>query len=301
MSWLKRTREGLKSAPRRRELPDGLWSKCDQCGEILYQKELERNLWICRNCGHHFRVSAWTYVKLLVDDGSFVEEFADIVSVDPLKFRDQKRYPDRVKAAREKTGMNEAVLTGRARIDGHPLAVAVMDFAFMGGTLGSAVGEKITRTMEIALEERIPLVIVCTSGGARMQEGILSLMQMAKTSAALAALGEAKVPYVAVLTNPTTAGVSASYASLGDVIVAEPKALIGFAGPRVIEQTINQELPPGFQRAEFLLDHGLLDTIVPRTDLRSHIATLLWWFRAAAAGWNASDLEPIPAGAPHAG
>ena len=297
MSWLKRSRQGLKSVPRKRELPDGLWTKCEQCGEILYQKELERNLWICRTCQHHFRISARTYVKLLCDEDSFAELFADVVSVDPLRFKDQKRYPDRVKAAREKTGLNEAVLTGRARLDGHPLALAVMDFAFMGGTLGSAVGEKITRTMELALAERLPLVIVCTSGGERMQEGILSLMQMAKTSAALAALAEARVPYVAVLTNPTTAGVSASYASLGDLIVAEPKALIGFAGPRVIEQTINQELPPGFQRSEFLLDHGLLDAIVPRPQLRPLLATVLWWFRNAGAAWDDAvdgQREPLP-------
>jgi acetyl-CoA carboxylase carboxyl transferase subunit beta len=194
--------------------------------------------------------------------------------------------------------MNEAVVTGSATIDGHPIWIAVMDFAFMGGTLGSAVGEKITRTMERALETKQPLVIVCTSGGARMQEGILSLMQMAKTSAVLAQMREARVPYIAVLTHPTTAGVSASYASLGDVILAEPKALIGFAGPRVIEQTINQELPPGFQRSEFILEHGHLDAIVTRDQLRGHIATLLWFFRTAPTGWTAPSVEAIPETAP---
>ena len=297
-SWLKRTRAGLKIAPKRRELPDGLWNKCDGCGEILYQKELDRNLWVCPKCDHHFRITARQYIDLLTDENSFVEMFGDIVSLDPLKFRDSKRYPDRVKAAKEKTGMNEAVTTGRAQLTGHPFALAVMDFSWMGGTLGSAVGEKITRTMELALRERIPLVIVCTSGGARMQEGILSLMQMAKTSAILSQLQEAHVPYIALLTNPTTAGVSASYASLGDLIVAEPKALIGFAGPRVIEQTINQELPAGFQRSEFLMDHGLLDAIVSRTALRAHLAMMLWFFRSAPGAWSTDSVEALPEGAP---
>ncbi len=298
MSWLKRTRAGLKSTPQRRELPDGLWNKCDGCGEILYQKELDRHMWVCPKCDHHFRISARQYIELLTDENSFAEMFADVVSLDPLKFRDSKKYPDRLKAAKEKTGEPEAVITGRALLDGHPYALAVMDFSWMGGTLGSAVGEKITRTMELALRERIPLVIVCTSGGARMQEGILSLMQMAKTSAALAELREANVPYLALLTHPTTAGVSASYASLGDLIIAEPKALIGFAGPRVIEQTINQELPAGFQRSEFLLDHGLLDAIVSRTELRAHLAMLLWFFRTAPGAWNADTVEALPEGAP---
>ena len=298
MSWLKRTPTGLKQAPVRRELPDGLWNKCDGCGEILYQKELERNAWVCPKCEHHFRLTAHQYIELLTDENSFDEMFEDIVSLDPLKFRDSKKYPDRVKAAKDKTGMNEAVVTGRATLNAHPLALAVMDFNWMGGTLGSAVGEKITRTMELALAERIPLVIVCTSGGARMQEGILSLMQMAKTSAVLSQLKDANVPYVALLTNPTTAGVSASYASLGDLIIAEPKALIGFAGPRVIEQTINQELPAGFQRSEFLMDHGLLDGIVSRTALRAHLATILWFFRTAPGAWARESVEPLPDGAP---
>ncbi len=298
MSWLKRTRTGVKSTPARRELPDGLWNKCDGCGEILYQKELDRHAGVCPKCDHHFRIPAARYAELLTDEGSFVELYADVVSVDPLKFKDSKKYPDRLKAAKDKTGMNEAILTGRGLLDGHPLALGIMDFAWMGGTLGSAVGEKITRIMELALAERMPLLILCTSGGARMQEGILGLMQLAKTSAILAQMREAGVPYIALLTNPTTGGVSASYAMLGDLILAEPKALIGFAGPRVIEQTINQELPPGFQRSEFLMEHGQLDAIVPRTQLRAHLASILWFCRTAPGAWTRDAVEALPEGAP---
>jgi acetyl-CoA carboxylase carboxyl transferase subunit beta len=276
MSWLKKAKEGLKAQQHRRELPDGLWTKCEDCGEILYHKELERNLWTCSKCSYHFRIPARTYLRILVDEGSFVERFSEVVSTDPLRFRDAKRYADRLKKAREETGLTEAILVGEARIDGRSLVIGVMDFSFLGGSLASAAGERIARGILLALERRWPLVIFSSSGGARMFEGILSLMQMAKTNALLARLSDARLPYIAVMTHPTTGGVTASYASVGDVILAEPRALIGFAGPRVIKQTINQELPEGFQRSEFLKDHGMVDRIVHRMDMRR---TLSWFLR----------------------
>ncbi len=285
LSWLEKTSAGLR-AKAKRELPDGLWTKCDSCQEFIYQKELERSLWVCRKCGYHFRISGWSYIELLTDEGTFAELFAGITSGDPLKFRDSKRYVDRIKQAREKTGLGESVITGTAKSGGHPLGLGVMDFSFMGGTLASAVGEKLTLLIELCLEKKAPLVIVSTSGGARMQEGILSLMQMAKVSVALAALAAARLPFVSILTNPTTAGVSASYASLGDIIIAEPGALIGFAGPRVIEQTINQELPEGFQRSEFLLEHGMLDMIVERRDLKPTLVRILDLFQKSTRLWE---------------
>lgn len=284
-SWFERTSEGLRSK-KKRELPDGLWAKCDNCQGFIYQKELERSHWICRKCGYHFRILASDYIALLSDGGTFEEHFSEIVSGDPLRFRDSKKYTDRLRQAREKTGLKEAVMTGRSRIGGHPVGLAAMDFAFMGGSLASAVGEKITLLIELCIASKIPLVIVCTSGGARMQEGILSLMQMAKVSVSLAALAKVGVPYVSILTNPTTAGVSASYASLGDVIIAEPGALIGFAGPRVIEQTINQELPEGFQRSEFALEHGMIDMIVERGQLKSTLVQILDFFHKSTHLWE---------------
>ena len=283
MSWIKKAKEGLKAQQRRRELPDGLWTKCEDCGEILYHKELERNLWTCTKCSYHFRIPARTYLKILLDEGSFVERFSEVVSTDPLKFRDTKRYSDRLKKAREDTSLSEAVLVGEAKIEERPLVIAVMDFSFLGGSLASAAGERIARGILLALENRHPFVLLSSSGGARMFEGILSLMQMAKTNALLARLSDAGVPYIAVMTHPTTGGVTASFASVGDVILAEPRALIGFAGPRVIKQTINQELPEGFQRSEFLLDHGMIDRIVHRNELRKAIAWLLEFFAAAGA------------------
>ncbi len=276
MSWFKKTNFGFKiQRQRERETPDGLWRKCDGCGEILYNKDLERNLLVCSKCGHHFRIRAREYMRLLADPGSFEELFTAIQATDPLGFRDTKRYSDRLRENRRSTGLTESVITGRARIAGHPVAIAIMDFAFLGGTLGSATGEKIRRTIGLAAHERMPLVIVSTSGGARMQEGILSLMQMAKTSVALADLVDRGVPYISILLDPTTAGVAASFAALGDIIIAEPGAMIGFAGPRVIQQTINQELPPGFQRAEFVLDHGMIDMIVPRREMRDRVGYLI--------------------------
>jgi len=281
MTWLRKAKEGLKAQQRRRELPDGLWTKCEDCGEILYHKELERNLWTCGKCSYHFRISARAYIKILADEGSFVERFSEIVSTDPLKFRDSRRYSDRLKKAREETSLSEAVICGEATIEGNPCVFAFMDFAFLGGSLASAAGERIARSILLAIEARRPLLILSSSGGARMFEGILSLMQMAKTNALLARLSDAGVPYISILTHPTTGGVTASFASVGDVILAEPKALIGFAGPRVIKQTINQELPEGFQRSEFLLQKGMVDRIVHRTELRRTIAWLLGYFATA--------------------
>ena len=281
MTWLRKAKEGLKPQKRRRELPDGLWTKCEDCGEILYHKELERNLWTCSKCSYHFRISARAYIQILTDEGTFVERFSEIVSTDPLKFKDAKRYTDRLRKAREETGLSEAVVCGEARIEGFPCVLAIMDFSFLGGSLASAAGERIARSILLAIETRHPLLILSQSGGARMFEGILSLMQMAKTNALLARLSDAGVPYISILTHPTTGGVTASYASVGDVIIAEPKALIGFAGPRVIKQTINQELPEGFQRSEFLLLKGMIDRIVHRTEVRRTIGWLLRFFATA--------------------
>jgi len=274
MAWLKREGTGAKG-DRAREVPDGVWVKCDECAEILYFKELERNLHVCPKCGHHFRIDSSRYVEILLDPGSFQETEAAVTSQDPLGFKDSKKYTERLRAAREKTQLGEAILTGTGTLDGFPVVAGVMDFRFIGGSMASAVGEKIARSTRLALTERRPLILVTASGGARMMEGILSLMQMAKTSVWLARLREARVPYICILTNPTTGGVTASFAQLGDVILAEPGALIGFAGPRVIRETVAQELPPGFQRAEFLLEHGFVDRITPRGELRSTLAALL--------------------------
>ncbi len=275
MSWLKRKHTGVKAQPKS-DVAAGVWTKCDGCREILMQKELESNLRTCHKCGFHFRVRSDDYVRYLADEGSFEPCFNDLQSLDPLQFRDARmRYPDRVAQAQRTTGLNDAVLCGRATIQGRPVALAVMDFFFMGGSMGSVVGEMVARTLELGLAERRAVISVAASGGARMQEGILSLMQMAKTSAAAAALREAHLPYISILTDPSTAGVMASYASLGDLIVAEPGALIGFAGPRTIWHTIKVELPEGFQRAEFLLEHGFVDMIVPRKELRNEIARLI--------------------------
>jgi acetyl-CoA carboxylase carboxyl transferase subunit beta len=283
MTWLRKAKKGLKPQQRRRELPDGLWTKCEDCGEILYHKELERNLWTCSKCSYHFRISARAYIGILVDEGTFVERFAEVISTDPLKFKDSKRYSDRLKRAREETGLSEAVVCGEGRIEGNPCVLAIMDFAYLGGSLASAAGERIARSILLSIETRHPLIILSSSGGARMFEGILSLMQMAKTNALLARLSDAGVPYISIMTHPTTGGVTASFASVGDVILAEPKALIGFAGPRVIKQTINQELPEGFQRAEFLLQKGMIDRIVHRTELKKTVAWLLRFFEAASS------------------
>ena len=256
-------------------LGEGLFLKCDGCREALYLKEVERNLRVCPKCGFHFRLPAVERLKLLLGDGGGHALFTEVRPSDPLKFKDSKRYRDRLKESEAKTGRPDAILAAKGMIEDVPAIVAILDYAFMGGSMGSVVGEVLTRAAEQALLDRIPLVIVTASGGARMQEGILSLMQMGKVSAALARLGSARVPYVAILTDPTTGGVTASFAMLGDVTLAEPRALIGFAGPRVIEQTIRQTLPDGFQRAEFQQEHGFVDLVVPRAEMRATVARVL--------------------------
>jgi acetyl-CoA carboxylase carboxyl transferase subunit beta len=277
MTWFKKSEEEKEEREKREEPKpsDQLWVKCNSCNEIIYRKVIERNFQVCPKCNYHFQIPARRRIDCVVDPGTFVEFDSELISADPLEFKDSKRYPSRVRESQEKTGQKDAILCGEARIEGQPAMVGIFEFNFMGGSLGSVVGEKITRLIERAVEKRIGVVIFCASGGARMQEGILSLMQMAKTSAALAKLQEAKIPYISVLTDPTTGGVSASIAMLGDIIIAEPKAMIGFAGPRVIKETIRAELPEGFQRAEYLLEHGMIDLIVERRDLRHTLASLL--------------------------
>ncbi len=281
MAWYEKIRRGLKPQSRR-DIPDGLWVKCDGCGQIMHKGQLSRNLWVCPRCQYHFRIPSRTYVKLLLDDGSFRETFSEMRSTDPLRFQDSKKYSDRLKQSRDKTNLLDAVITGVGAVGGHPVSIAALEFAFMGGSMGSVVGEKVARCIERGLRERRAVITITASGGARMQEGILSLMQMAKTSSALARLDQAGVPFVSILTNPSTAGVMASFASLGDVIIAEPRALLGFAGPRVIEQTIGEELPEGFQRSEFFLEHGMVDMVVPRYELREELVRLLNLFLGAS-------------------
>ena len=255
-----------------------MWLKCNHCREIVYRKEVERNSKVCPKCDYHFPISVMERITLLVDFGTFKEWDADLGPLDPLHFHDTKSYKERVKAQQEKTGRRDAIMIGEGQMNGHRVALCVFDFGFMGGSMGSVVGEKICRAIDRAIEARLPVLLVTASGGARMQEGILSLMQMAKTSAAVAKLGEARLPLICLLADPTFGGVTASIAMLGDVIVAEPKALIGFAGPRVIEQTIKQQLPDQFQRAEFLLEHGMIDMIVERKQLKETLSTLVAHF-----------------------
>jgi len=266
---------------RKETYPADLWTQCPGCQEMLFNKHLEKVLRVCATCGHHFRITARLRLSILLDPGTFRERDAGLVSVDPLGFVDQKSYPDRIAAAQVATGMRDAALWGTASIGGTSVSICVLDFGFMGGSMGSVVGEKVTRAAEAALADRVPLIIVSASGGARMQEGTLALMQLAKTLAAIERLQLAGVPYVSVLTDPTTGGVFASYAAVGDVNIAEPNALIGFAGARVSAGTIAEELPPGFQRSEFLLSHGFIDRIVARADLRDELATLLRLLRPA--------------------
>jgi acetyl-CoA carboxylase carboxyl transferase subunit beta len=282
MTWFKKGEEEKEGKEKREELKpsDQLWVKCNSCNEIIYRKVIERNFQVCPKCNYHFQIPVRRRIDCLADPGTFVECDADLVSADPLEFKDSKRYPSRVKESQEKTGQKDAIICGDMKIKGQPAMVGIFEFNFMGGSLGSVVGEKITRLIERAIERKIGVVIFCASGGARMQEGILSLMQMAKTSAALAKLHEARIPYISVLTDPTTGGVSASIAMLGDVIIAEPKAMIGFAGPRVIRDTIRAELPEGFQRAEYLFKHGMVDLIVERKDLPQTLASLLGMLKA---------------------
>jgi acetyl-CoA carboxylase carboxyl transferase subunit beta len=274
MAWFRKPKTRLQAADRR-DLPGELWEKCPSCGEIVYREKLRENWNVCPNCGHHLRLGADGYVQLLIDQGTFRQTDGELRSGDPLGFVDLKPYRDRLAAAERKSAYGDAAVTGDGELDGIPVSLGVMDFSFIGGSMGSVVGEKLARAGLRALEARQPLIIVSASGGARMMEGIFSLMQMAKTSAVLAQLHEAGLPYVSILTDPTTGGVTASYAMLGDVNLAEPGALIGFAGPRVIEQTIKQELPEGFQRAEFLLEYGMLDDIVDRRKMKARVSQLL--------------------------
>ncbi len=267
---------------KRIKTPEGMWIKCDACLEIIYKPEIERNLNVCPKCNYHFRIPALERIRSVVDDGTFQEFGGDLESVDMLVFTDTKKYTDRLKEAKKKTSRKEAVITGAGRINGIDVVLGVLDFEFLGGSMGCVVGEKVAVAAEQALEQRRPLIVFSASGGARMQEGTLSLMQMAKTSAALARLSEAKIPFISVMTDPTTGGVAASFAMLGDIIISEPRALIGFAGPRVIEQTIKQKLPEGFQRAEFLLEHGMVDMIVERTKLKPTLTQILRFLESPA-------------------
>jgi acetyl-CoA carboxylase carboxyl transferase subunit beta len=276
MAWFKKSKAPIVPVETKKmKMPEGLWKKCPNCHEIIYAKEIERNLNVCPKCDYHFRISARERIALIFDEGSFQEMDAGMKSVDFLDFKDSKRYKDRIKAATKSSGNKSAVISGEGAIHGLPVVAAVFDFSFMGGSMGSVVGEKITRAIERALETRRPCIVFSSSGGARMQESILSLMQMAKTSAALARLKAAGLPFISVLTDPTTGGVTASFAMLGDINMAEPRALIGFAGPRVIEQTIRQKLPDGFQRSEYLLEHGMVDMIVSRREMKDRLAQVL--------------------------
>ena len=278
--WFKKDKTPKEPRERRQsKVPEGLWVKCENCREILYNKELARTFKVCPKCQHHFRLSAPERLRMLFDEEKFVEFDTDLRSTDPLKFRDTKRYRDRLRQYEQSVGPSEAIVTASGTVGGIPVIIGAMEFFFLGGSMGSVVGEKIARAVERALHERKPVILVSTSGGARMQEGILSLMQMGKIAATLARLSEARIPYVSIMTDPTTGGVTASYAMLGDLNIAEPNALIGFAGPRVIEQTIRQTLPEGFQRSEFLLEHGMLDFVVPRSEMKTELVKclrLLW-------------------------
>jgi len=277
-AWFWKGKGASEDRPKKVNIAEGLWVKCDSCKETVYRAEVDRAGRVCPKCRYPFRISARERIASIADEGSFEEREAGLRSKDPLGFKDTKRYTDRVKSARSKTGLEEAVLTGTARIGGHSVVLAVFEFGFLGGSMASVVGEKLTRAIELAIQKRLPLLIVSASGGARMQEGILSLMQMAKTAAALKRLADERLPYISLLTDPTTGGVTASFAMLGDLILAEPRALIGFAGPRVIAETIRQPLPEGFQRSEFLLEHGQLDLVVERREMRETLRRIVGFF-----------------------
>jgi len=272
MAWFRKEKKALETTPDKRVQTEGLWVKCEGCKQILWKKDLEANLQCCTKCNHHFKMSARARLEMLFDDGQYIEHDASLASTDPLEFKDTKTYRERLKKAETQTGLKDALVSGEGEMEGKPVVICAMEFQFVGGSMGAVVGEKITRAIDRCIERKYPLVIVSCSGGARMMEGAISLMQMAKISAALARLDEAAKPYISVLTDPTTGGVTASYAMLGDLNIAEPEALIGFAGPRVIEQTIKQKLPEGFQKSEFLMEHGMLDAIVPRKDLKAYLA-----------------------------
>lgn len=275
MGWFKRSKQNISPESKKLEMPDGQWVKCESCGEIIHNKQLDLNLWVCLKCNHHFRIGSKEYINILFDKGSFRETDKKMKSGDPLEFEDTKKYKDRINQTIKKSELMDAVKTGTGKIDGKKVSLACMDFKFIGGSMGAVVGEKIARAIDRAYKEKIPMIVISQSGGARMMEGAFSLMQMAKTSARLARLADAGLPYISLMTDPTTGGVTASYAMLGDVNIAEPNALIGFAGPRVIKQTIGKDLPKGFQRSEFLQEKGFLDFIVNRKDLKEKISLLI--------------------------
>ena len=281
MAWFKRERKKLENptpVEERRVRTEGMWTKCTACRAIIWKKDLEANWEVCTKCDHHFRLGARRRLELLLDDDAWTEHDADLTSSDPLQFVDTKPYAQRLKEARHKLGMNDAILTAEGNLGGRPVICCSMEFGFIGGSMGAVVGEKVARAIELSLAHKRPLIIVSCSGGARMMEGVVSLMQLAKVSAALAKLDEARIPFISILTDPTTGGVTASFAMLGDLNIAEPEALIGFAGPRVIEQTIRQKLPEGFQTAEFLLEHGFLDAVVSRKELKPYVSQALSFF-----------------------
>jgi acetyl-CoA carboxylase carboxyl transferase subunit beta len=296
MAWFKKTRKPIASstAEKPSRVPEGLWVKCPGCTQLIYNKDLEATLNVCPKCAHHFRISAAERLKALFDDAEYQEHFADLTSIDPLQFTDTKPYRDRLKASQESSGLKDSVIVATGRLDGIEVVVAAMEYSFIGGSMGVVAGEKITRAIEMAFDTRQPAIIISCSGGARMMEGALSLMQMAKVSAALARLDRARLPFISVLTDPTTGGVTASFAMLGDLNIAEPKALIGFAGPRVIEQTIRQKLPEGFQRSEFLVERGMLDLVVDRRDMKATLSRALRFMRAER---TSPEPEPVGVGA----
>jgi len=275
MAWFKRKKENISAESQKSDIPDGLWEKCPDCGEIIHKRQLEQNAWTCVKCPSHFRIGSREYIKVLIDDGSFKETNRKMKSADPLEFSDTKPYKNRITETIKKTGLYDAIVTGTGKLDGREVAFACMDFGFIGGSMGSVVGEKIARIIQKAIKNKLPLIIISASGGARMMEGALSLMQMAKTSAWLAEYANSGLPYFSILTDPTTGGTTASFAMLGDFNIAEPKALIGYAGPRVIKQTIGKDLPVGFQKSEFLLEHGFVDFVVHRKNLKSSISDLI--------------------------
>ena len=291
MAWFKKTRRPIQGDAAR-SVPEGLWTKCPGCRQVIYNKDLAANLQVCPKCAHHFRLSAFDRLKSLFDGGEWTEHDADLRSNDPLTFVDTKAYRDRLAASQKATGLRDALIAANGTLDGIPVEIAAMEYAFIGGSMGVVMGEKLARAAERALAARSPFIIVSCSGGARMMEGALSLMQMAKVSAALSRLDKAGLPFISLLTDPTTGGVTASFAMLGDVIIAEPKALIGFAGPRVIEQTIRQKLPEGFQRSEFLMERGMLDLVVDRRELKATIAQVLRFMGADAA--TSASATPAP-------
>jgi acetyl-CoA carboxylase carboxyl transferase subunit beta len=280
MVWFRKEKQPIEPPKEKRIQTEGLWVKCDDCKQILWKKDLENSLLCCPKCNHHFKMGSRARLEMLFDEGRYKEYDIGLASTDPLQFKDNKSYSDRLRQAERNTGLKDALITGEGQLEGQPVIICGMEFQFIGGSMGAVVGEKVTRAIDRCIAEKLPLVVVSCSGGARMMEGAISLMQMSKISAALARLDEVRKPYISVLTDPTTGGVTASFAMLGDLNIAEPGALIGFAGPRVIEQTIRQKLPEGFQRAEFLLAHGMLDAIVPRKELKGYLARAFRLLRA---------------------